>query len=104
MKPNLFIFLVTIGMGLQGCTKFLTESPPSELDANKLMSTESGILSVLNSVYAVANMGNKDMITVTEWSADINLERGGVEERDASVISNFTLDGNVARLDRKSVV
>lgn len=100
MKPiNILLIILLAGTSLMSCKKFLEENPPSELDATKLMSTEEGILSVLNSVYAVANMNNKDMITVTEWSTDINLERGGVEERDASVISNFTLDANVARLN-----
>jgi hypothetical protein len=103
-KPNvnslINIFLVLMLFNLQSCEEFLREEPPSELDNVKVLSSEEGLVSLLNAIYAAAGFnGNKDMITVTEWSTDINLEQGGVEERDASVIANYTLDGNVARMN-----
>lgn len=96
---SLQVILIVFVFSLIGCKKFLTETPPSELDAKNFLTSEQGISALLNSVYSSANFGDKDMMTVTEWSTDINLERGGVEERDASVIMNYTLDGNVDRMN-----
>lgn len=88
--------MTVLGMAFAGCESLLEEHPYAELAPDDVLTTANGIEKVLVSAYGNMVWNNiKFKLTRFEgWSADLSWQTGGVENRTALTIMNWTWDAS----------
>src|SRR5690606_10112187 len=78
------------------CESMFEEQPYSELDPSDVLTTANGIEKVLVSAYGnmVWNNVKFKLTRFEEWPADLSWQTGGVENRTALTILNWTWDAS----------
>ncbi len=97
MTTKQFIPLIIVLCSIfTSCESMLEEQPYSELDPGDVLTTANGIEKVLVSAYGnmVWNNVKFKLTRFEEWSADLSWQTGGVENRTALTILNWTWDAS----------
>jgi hypothetical protein len=98
IKIFLYIVLVGIVFTLYSCSKLLDEPVYSQLAPENFLTTQSGIESVLDAAFGEGYISGYDSHSsrdIENWCTDIEWETGGGENRDATLMINFTWDASV---------
>jgi len=94
----LLILFIGFSAAMQSCKKLLDEPVYSQLAPENFLTTEDGIESVLNASFAAGYISGYDAHSVQDlvnWCTDIDWETGGGENRDATLMINFTWDASI---------
>ncbi|GAB3997372.1 hypothetical protein GCM10028807_42390 [Spirosoma daeguense] len=95
MKPNLnYIILLAITLALSSCEEALQVTPKSEFSPGNVLTSESGIKSLLFSSYAQqqTQSNSRYVINDSEVSTDMGFNTGGAENGQLITLINFTWD------------
>lgn len=96
---HLFPFLIAaILMLLPSCKKILDEDPYSQMAPENFLTTEDGMQAALNSAFGAGFISGYDAHSVHDlenWCTDLEWETGGGENRDATLMINFTWDASI---------
>ncbi|MEQ9443580.1 MAG: RagB/SusD family nutrient uptake outer membrane protein [Cyclobacteriaceae bacterium] len=91
----LFALLLLLAMG---CEDALKEDLYSQLAPENFLTTEEGVVSVLNAAYAESYLNGysaHSVRNIEEWCTDIEWETGGGENLTAVLMIGFTWDASV---------
>lgn len=94
----LLILFIGVSAAMQSCKKLLDEPVYSQLAPENFLTTEDGIESVLNASFAAGYISGYDAHSAQDlenWCTDIDWETGGGENRDATLMINFTWDASI---------
>ena len=94
---SLYICALAMAMGLVSCEKLLEVTPNSEFAPGNVLTTESGIKSLLFSAYAQqqTQQNSRFVINDSEMCTDMAFNSGGAENGQLLPIINFTWNTDV---------
>ncbi|GAB3695254.1 hypothetical protein GCM10027592_17130 [Spirosoma flavus] len=95
MKPNLsHILLLAVTLALSSCEEALQVTPKSEFSPGNVLTSESGIKSLLFSAYAQeqTQSNSRYVINDSEVCTDMGFNTGGAENGQLITLINFTWD------------
>lgn len=94
---SIYICLLALATGLASCKKLLEVTPNSEFAPGNVLTTESGIKSLLFSAYAQqqTQQNSRFVINDSEMCTDMAFNSGGAENSQLLPIINFTWNTDV---------
>jgi starch-binding outer membrane protein, SusD/RagB family len=87
-KVIIFVFILFA----IGCEDILQEDVYSQLGPENFLQTETDAIALLNSVYAIRNVGSRDPWLMEELPTDLMIQRGGGLRGLAQPLEDFTWD------------